>query len=662
MKTTLLLSVAGLLLSQAHAQTTCITSLPITPGTYTVNFVSGSEVPLPICSQYGVGATMGAWYSYTPLMDTAVTISTVASGLDTRFHVYTGGCGALLCHAGDDDGGGNLTSLATFDVTAGTTYIIAFDNKWNSYTFDFTMEENVVITPPPPAEGTVAFTPQTFSGFQGYSYGAVDMNGDFLDDMVSVTGSNINILQQEVPGGMTPHNYPTGNVQFPATWSMAAGDLDGNGYNDLQYGNGSGVSFLMANSTGTDYVVQNFPQYVFSQRGNMIDINNDGNLDAFMCHDVSANVYYMNDGTGTLTFGQGQFGTSCGNYGSIWVDYDGDGDMDLFVAKCGCDPVDILMRNNGDGTFTSMAAALGFADSHQSWSSAWGDFDNDGDMDVLVGSSSSSYHKLMRNNGDGTFTNITAGSGFDSFGGQSIEWNTRDFNNDGYLDIIGGGAIHYNNGDLTFSPDNTAPQNGPIGDLNNDGFLDIVSGSTAMMNQGNDNHWLTVNLIGTVSNRNGIGARIQVTSELGSQIREIRSGDGFRYMSSLNAHFGFGTDSVITGVTVHWPSGIVDEFSSAEVDQAMTITEGMTLTTGIADAAAEHAFGLFPNPVKDVLTVIGGDVALNDPFEVLDVTGKRVLQGTLTRGHVDVSSLNTGVYVLSVRSGTAMSRQQFVKE
>ncbi|MBK9598966.1 MAG: hypothetical protein IPO60_11760 [Flavobacteriales bacterium] len=58
---------------------------------------------------------------------------------------------------------------------------------------------------------------------------------------------------------MTPHNYPTGNVQFPATWSMAAGVLDRNGYNDLQYGNGSGVSFLMANSTGTDYVVRNFP-------------------------------------------------------------------------------------------------------------------------------------------------------------------------------------------------------------------------------------------------------------------------------------------------------------------------------------------------------------------------------------------------------------------
>lgn len=644
------------------AQTTCATALPITSGTYTVNFVSGSEVPLPICSQYGAGATMGAWYSFTPLLDTAVTISTVTSGLDTRFNVYTGGCGSLLCYAGDDDGGGNLTSLATFNVTAGTTYIIAFDNRWNSSTFNFTLEENVVITPPPPAEGTVAFVAQTYPGVSGYTYGAVDMNGDLLDDIVSVTGTNINILEQGATGGMTVHNYPTTNVQFPATWSMAAGDLDGNGFNDLQYGNGGGVTFMMANSTGSAYVEHSFPQYVFSQRGNMVDINNDGNLDAFMCHDVSANVFYMNDGTGNLTFGQGLFGTTCGNYGSIWVDYDNDGDMDLFVAKCGCDPVDLLMRNNGDGSFTSMAAALGFADNHQSWSSAWGDFDNDGDMDVLVGSSSSSYHKLMRNNGDGTFTNVTAGSGFDSFAGQSIEWNTRDFNNDGYLDIIGGGAIHYNNGDFTFSPDNTAPQNGPIGDLNNDGFLDILISNTAMMNQGNANHWLTVNLIGTVSNRNGIGARVQVTSALGSQIREIRSGDGFRYMSSLNAHFGLGTDSVITAVTVRWPSGIVDELPTAAIDGAITITEGMTLNTGITEGEAGRTFGVFPNPAQHVMTVIGGDLLPNEPFEVLDVTGKRVLEGTLQRGRVDVSQLNTGVYVLSVRSGTAREQQRFVKE
>lgn len=662
MKRTLLVLTASAGILAAHAQTTCLTALPITAGTHDVTFVAGAEVPLPICSQYGPGATMGAWYSFTPLLDTAVTISTEASGLDTRLNVYTGGCGALLCHAGDDDSGGGLTSFAEFNVVGGTTYIIAFDNRWNSNPFSFSLAEVQPVVIPPPAEGTVGFNSQGLPGISGGTYGAVDMNGDFLDDVVSVTSTNINILQQMPGGGFTVHNYPTTNVQHPASWSMAAGDLDNNGFNDLQYGNGGGVSYMMANSTGTGYAEQSFPQYVFSQRGNMVDINNDGYLDGFMCHDVNANVYHLNDGTGTLTYGQGMLGTTCGNYGSLWTDYDNDGHVDLFVAKCGCDPVDILMRNNGDGTFTSTAAALGFADTQQSWSSAWGDLDNDGDMDVLVGSSASNYHKLMRNNGDGTFTNATPGSGFDSFTGTSIEWNTRDFNNDGYLDIIGGGAINYNNGDFTFSPDNTAPQNGPIGDLNNDGFLDILNGSTARMNLGNDNHWLTVNLLGTVSNRNGIGAKVTITSALGTQMREVRSGDGFKYMSSLNAHFGLGTDSVITGITVRWPSGIVDDLPTAELDGAITVTEGMTLTTAVAEGAEAPALGVFPNPVMDVLTVAGGELLSSAPFEVLDVTGKRVLQGTLERGQVDVSHLKSGVYVLSVRNGKAREQQRFVKE
>ena len=74
-----------------------------------------------------------------------------------------------------------------------------------------------------------------------------------------------------------------------------------------------------------------------------------------MCHDVDANVYHLNDGSGNLTFHQGGLGETCGNYGSVWIDYDGDHDVDLFVSKCGCDPVDILYRNNGDGTFTNVA-------------------------------------------------------------------------------------------------------------------------------------------------------------------------------------------------------------------------------------------------------------------------------------------------------------------
>ena len=98
-------------------------------------------------------------------------------------------------------------------------------------------------------------------------------------------------------------------------------------------------------------------------------------------------------------------------------------------------------------------------------------------MDVLVGSNGSPNSKLLRNDGS-TFTNITGGSGFDTFGGTTIDWNCHDFNNDGYVDILGGGALMMNNGDMTFTLNVSAPTNGPIGDLNNDGFMDIVLGNT----------------------------------------------------------------------------------------------------------------------------------------------------------------------------------------
>lgn len=643
MKKTLLVITACLGVLALKAQNTCATAIPLIPASYYCSFTAGSQVPDPVCAPNGSGATMGHWYSYTSPVDTTVTISTAASGSDTRMHVYTGSCGALVCYAGDDDSGPGLTAICIFNAEAGVTYTIAFDNRWSSAAFTFSLSVSAPIVPP---EGLVTFTSTPLSGVQGATLGLVDMNGDFLDDVVSVGSTNINILQQQSSGGLVAHNYITATADA-ASWSMSAGDLDNNGYNDLQYGGGGSVTYMMANSTGSGYAIMSFPQYVFPQRGNMVDINNDGWLDGFMCHDVDANVYYLNDGAGDLTFNQGGFGPDCGNYGSLWTDYDGDGDIDLFIAKCGCDPVDIMMRNNGDGTFTSVASTLGFADEQQSWSSAWGDFDNDGDMDALIGSSGSSYHKLMRNDGDGTFTNVTAGSGFDTFSGTSIEWNTRDFNNDGHLDIIGGGAIMYGNGDLTFFPDDDAPDNGAIGDLDHDGFLDILNYTNAYINGGNAYHWLTVDLLGTASNKNGIGAKVYVTSALGTQLREIRSGDGFKYMSSLNAHFGLGEDSTVDLVEVHWPSGEVDQLYGPAVDGSVMITEGtLGITTGVATTEADADGAIYPNPVSDVLGLNGLEWLHNNEIKVIDVTGNLVLEGRLRNSQLDVSALRSGVYML----------------
>ena len=83
---------------------------------------------------------------------------------------------------------------------------------------------------------------------------------------------------------------------------------------------------------------------------------------------------------------------------------------------------------------------------------------------------------------------------------------------------------------------------------------------------------MKINTIGTVSNNNGIGARVEVVSALGTQLRDVKSGDGFRYMSSLITHFGLGDDDVIELIRIHWPSGIVQDVVDVPVNTSSIVT------------------------------------------------------------------------------------------
>jgi hypothetical protein len=665
MKRTLLFLSAGLIGWQGQAQDQCSTALAIGLGTYTVDYINGTEIPLPICAFNGFGATNGEWYSFTADGDTTITVSTDLPqnfGGDTRFHVYTGVCGSLVCHAGDDDSGAGLLSKATFDVSAGTTYIIAFDDRWLANGFDFEVYEDV---PPPPPPPTI-FTAQPLP-ISGFGLAIVDMNSDGLDDVVGAGANLINIHYQLDGGGFEEANIITATATHTPGWSMCAGDLDGNGFNDLMYGSGQGVSLMMANEDGTAYDPLNQTEYIFCQRTNMVDLNNDGHLDAFSCHDVAPNCWYQNDGNNNFVFHQGGLGDTPdgGNYGSIWVDYDNDHDVDMFIAKCrgagSPASIDQLHRNNGDGTFTDVAPGMNLADFQQSWSSAWGDFDNDGDMDVLIGASSftGGGHKLMRNDGT-TFTNVTAGSGFDLYTGMSIEYITQDFNNDGWLDIMGGDGFFLSNGDMTFTEKGYTGNNGPVGDVNNDGFLDVFYSNTLYLNNGNDSNWVRVRTVGTVSNANGIGARVQVTSPLGTQIRDIRSGDGFRYMSSLFAHFGLGADTEISNITVYWPSGLVSSINDPDINTTLTIVEG-DINTNVSEVEGS-TFSLFPNPAVDVLRVRSTEDLNGHPATITDLAGKLIARTTLRNGAVNVSSLKSGTYIMQVLGSDGVLNGRFVKQ
>ena len=635
-----------------QAQQTCATASVIGLGVHTVNGISGTAPALDCSNGWGAG-TYGRWYKYVAAADTAILVTTNVLGAPvvyTRFHVYTGTCATLTCVAGDALGGPNYTSEAWFHVTMGTTYYIAWDDLYGNQAFQF----SVSLFDPP--EGTVSFSNVVIPGIAGIN-GVVDMNNDGLDDVVVPGYTNFQIGYQQAGGTYTIGNFVTTPADNTASWSFAIGDWDSNGHRDLLYGGGSGATFMKANADGTAYTEISFPDYIFCQRTNFVDLNNDGNLDAFSCHDVAPNVAFINDGAGNLTFTQGGYGTTCGNYGSIFTDFTNDGAQDLFVAKCGCDPMDLMMPNNGSGMFNNIAFQQGLADSHDSWSSAWGDFDNDGDMDAFIGSSGSGVHKLIRNNGNTTFTNVTAGSGMDTFTGSSIEWTAHDFNNDGWIDILGGGALHYNNGDMTFFHDGNTPDNMAVGDLNNDGFLDVATTNGYRANNGNSNKWIRIIPVGVQSNRDGIGARVTITTASGSQIRDVRSGDGFAYMSFIGAHFGIGNDDEVQQVVITWPSGVEDVIDNPAINTTLIVQEG--ISTSVAEINSVGV-SVIPNPVIGRLRVQGAP--LNAHVIVSDAAGKEVLATRLQADGLDVDALAPGAYVLRITGSKEVFTARFVKQ
>ncbi len=656
--------------------TQALNSTTITEGTYQVGAINGNIPPIFCDGSAGGSITAGEWIKYIPTDDYTVTISsdlTSNVSKDTNFQVLTGSCGALTCVTWDDDSGirtgantNSYLSVATFLVYAGQTYYIIWDNKWsNCSNFEFTLKEDPFVNKP---AHSISFVQQNVFA-SGSDRAMVDMNGDFLDDLVSINQSNININYQLPTGGFNSVNISTTPATFQPSWSLAAGDWDANGYNDLLYGDGFGVTFMRANSNGTAYTQISGPEDVFSQRSNFVDINNDGHLDAFVCHDTNPSVSYINDGQGNLIFtnsnGLGNY-ASGGNYASTWVDFDNDGDVDMFMAKCGGNEArrtNQLYRNNGNGTFTEIGASSGLADIIQTWSAAWGDYDNDGDMDVYVGSSTRYDHKLMRNNGDGTFTDVTslANIGTAKIGHENIP---GDFDNDGNLDIYSNGSILFGEGDLSFTVNSspTIPSTGCIGDLNNDGFLDFFYGSI-YTNSSNSNNWIKIATVGDTegghSNKNGIGARVEINTDSGTQIRDVRSGEGFRFMHSLNTHFGIGANTTINYVKVTWPSGIVDTILNPNINELLIINEGLTLSTNesfVTDLI------LYPNPTKSVLNLNTLQNLSDSIVTIFDMNGKRVLNTKLTSNSIDVSKLESGFYILKLMSGNSIKNQKFIKQ
>jgi hypothetical protein len=342
-----------------------------------------------------------------------------------------------------------------------------------------------------------------------------------------------------------------------------------------------------------------------------VDYDNDGLLDIFVKNIGSENMLYHNNGDGTFTNVAATAGFA--NLLAGWVisfaDYDKDGYMDLIISGRTVQ----LLHNEGNGTFRDVTASAGLKSSFFAEGVAWGDYNNDGYLDLFISHGSDQKAQsgnlipiLYRNNGDGTFTDVTASAGLNYKDTNAFSAIWGDFDNDGYLDLfvsalgLGNGTnanrLFHNNGDGTFTDVAASVglqlQGGNIphfgaswGDYNNDGFLDIVikdgfpniNGVARLFrNSGNTNHFLKVALVGTKSNRLGIGAKASVTKGSQTLFREHNGGGGGEYRSqgAQPLHFGLGAVASTVSLTVKWPSGTTDSFTQVPVDSLVTVTEG----------------------------------------------------------------------------------------
>jgi|WetSurMetagenome_2_1015567.scaffolds.fasta_scaffold03497_4 enediyne biosynthesis protein E4 len=414
---------------------------------------------------------------------------------------------------------------------------------------------------------------------------------------------------------------------------VTAGDFNNDGYPDLFISNYGQNVLLKNNGNGTFTDVTKKAGVAGANECSVgavwLDYDNDGFLDLYvgnylsfdptykyyyapdgfpgpMAYDAEPDVLYHNTGNGTfedVTQAMGIVDKDGRAMGVGAADYDDDGFMDIYVAND--HTLNYLWHNDGGKKFTDRGTMSGTAFSQGgeatvSMSVDFADFNGDSLLDLFV--SDDSYCSLYQNMGNGLFSDKGIPSGISTVSAQFVGWSSSffDYDNDGKDDIYktNGALKHlYGQEDQLFENEGGGKfkdislqlgsyfqqekvgRGACLGDYDNDGDIDVFVSNLndhcvfLRNNKGNQNNWITLALKGTVSNRDGVGARISLYSGGKYLSAQKRSTTGYLSQNDPRVHFGLGKNEMIDKIVIKWSSGKVQTLENVKVNQFLTIEE-----------------------------------------------------------------------------------------
>ena len=529
----------------------------------------------------------------------------------------------------------------------------------------------------------------------------VDVNNDgFLDCMITngpSGGQNNMLYLNNGSGGFTAVTgspiVTDGQPSDGATWADTDNDGDpdcyvSNWYNtsNLFYINGGSGTF----SNGSTGVTTTGGYCETAAWG---DYDRDGKVDLYVTNSAGQNKNFLFHNDGNNTFSRITTGTiatdSTDSRCVNWTDIDGDGDLDVFVTN-ESGQNELMYRNDGTG-FVKVTSGAIVNSGGNTMSSSWGDYDNDGDLDVYI-ANDGTPSALYRNDGNFSFMQIASDTVSKTIG-HSLSSAWSDMDNDGDLDLFvtnafGSGLLknymYLNNGAAGFSRidtaaltmDNEWTYGCAFGDYDNDGFEDLAVATCRFggvdradllfHNNGNNNKWITIKLTGSTTNKSAIGTKIRVKATINGvptwQMREISAQSAYCSQNDMRAHFGLGNATTIDSIKIEWLSGNRESHVNVSTNQFLSYTEA-TGSVAVGSVHSDRFVTIYPNPNKGVfmLATNGWDLEKGDQITIANVSGATVdeyVMSSPTRTYSVNKHLAPGQYFITVKtkSGTIVKK------